>query len=82
MVLVKPGLFFTDGKMTAELVGMRERSVGPAGEMCCSKTERLVVDDVLAAVAAAAAAAAAAAVAAAEAADVFLVVLVATVVTV
>ena len=36
--------------MTAELVGMRERSVGPAGTMCC-KTDRLVVEEALTAAA-------------------------------
>ena len=30
----KPGLFFTDGNMTLEFLGIRERSVGPAGTMC------------------------------------------------
>ncbi len=29
--------------MTAELVGILERSVGPAGAMCWSRTDRLVV---------------------------------------
>ncbi len=59
-MLVKPGLFFTDGNMTLELFGIRERSVGPAGTMCCNKTDRLVVDELLAVAAAAMTAAAAA----------------------